>query len=192
MRTIILKYTISIIVIIFLVLAIMAFDKKILEEDKLLLKTRFKTWGIIQDVYHSKSGHKVEVLFYYKNKSCEFSDLGFANKIDEGNYYSIAIDTNDIENNPLIDWSEQRIMPDTNNVYIDVFDFNIDKDTTVMGWNEISYTYKYKNKKYKGTRFIKNELLTDSSFNSLKCLINKNKPLNSYLFWPNEMPLFCE
>lgn len=61
-----------------------------------------------------------------------------------------------------------------------------------MGWNEIHYTYHCNNKYLNGIRYIKNQLLRDSHFNSLKCIINKNEPENSYLFWPKEMPLFCE
>lgn len=62
MRTIIIKYSLSIMLIIFLVLAIMAFDKQILEEDKLLLKTRFKTWATEQ--MSLKSTDDIEVGIY--------------------------------------------------------------------------------------------------------------------------------
>ena len=187
----IVKYLLlSVILIVISIYGIIKINKWIANQDKMDLANFPRTCGCLKKISSSKSGSYAHFYYSVGNKNYVLKENCF-NEMDLGNYYSIAYNPKNPEE-ALVDWSEQRIKIDFDNITIFAKIIEMDTSQNPMEYYHIKYTYEIGDGKFEAVRTIKAKFYKSVSRDRMKCCLNPNFPQNSYLFWPGEEPLFCD
>ncbi len=180
----------NITLIVFPIYGIISINKWITKQDKSKLISYPKTCGLLFKFTTRKSGKYANFKYTVGNKKYKLEENSI-NNIVLGNYYSIAYNPNNPED-AIVDWSEQRIKPNYDNITIFARIIDIDTNQNILDWYKVKYIYEIGGLKFEGLRIIKSKYYKIINRDSMHCCLNPNLPACSYLFWPGEEPTFCD